>query len=386
MSESSAADDAQDHIKAGFAGGIERVSAGQWDALAGNHDPFVSHAFLQAMEQSGSAGSRTGWQPLHFTLEQAGELIAAAPLYGKSNSWGEYVFDHSWADAYERAGGRYYPKLQVAVPFSPVPGNRLLARDLGAKAALAEALKSQLEVTNASSLHITFCSEAEASLLASHGYGIRRGIQYHWTNGGYGDFDDFLASLRSSKRKMINKERRAVTEAGVTMATLQGRAAVEPILDEFYPFYLATVDKRWGSAYLTKAFFKLLARTLGDKVVMVVAKAEGRIVAAALNLVGQETIYGRLWGCLDDYKFLHFEACYYAAIDYAITHGLKRVEAGAQGTHKLQRGYRPSWTYSAHHFREPQFQTAVQRFLDAETAELQQHFSDLESHLPYRAA
>ena len=371
-------------LTAGFKGSIGSIDAEAWDSLAGDDDPFLFHAFLYAMEQSGSAGKRTGWQPLHLAVESDGALIAAAPLYGKSNSWGEYVFDHSWANAYERAGGQYYPKLQIAVPFTPVPGTRLLANDLAARVTLIETLKGQLDQTNASSLHITFCSEAEATLLEDHGFLKRRGIQYHWQNRGYGSFDDFLGELKSAKRKMIRKERKAVIDAGIEMRTLQGQAEVESVLDAFYPFYLATVDKRWGSAYLTKAFFKLLARTLGDRVVMVVAMADEQVVAAALNLVGKDVIYGRLWGCLDDYKFLHFEACYYAAIDYAIKHGLKRVEAGAQGTHKLQRGYEPAWTYSCHLMRDPGFSDAIERFLEAENNELDHHFDELTDMLPYR--
>jgi hypothetical protein len=365
--------------------GIAEVAAAEWDRLAPPGQPFVGHAFLAVLEDSGSAASRTGWQPLHLTLSAGGRTVAAAPLYAKSHSYGEYVFDHGWAEGYRRAGGRYYPKLQAAVPFTPVPGRRLLG-DGAAREALAEALIATTDALGLSSLHVTFCPEAEARLLAEAGCLVRRGIQYHWDNPGYRDFDDFLDSLRSAKRKMIRRERRAVRDAGIELEVQHGPTLCRATLAEFHPLYLATVDKRWGNAYLTPRFFELLAERLADHVVLVVARRSGRLIAAALNLLGGDTLYGRLWGCREEHPFLHFEACYYQAIELAIRHRLARVEAGAQGQHKLQRGYAPVWTWSAHWLRDPGLREAVRRFLIAETRELEQDMAELCTALPYREA
>jgi hypothetical protein len=362
---------------------IEEIDANAWDALRPAGNPFVGHEFLSAMEESGSATTETGWQPLHVALYDHGKAVAAAPVYGKSHSYGEYVFDHGWADGYRRAGGRYYPKLQVAVPFTPVPGPRLLG-SADHREALAQALVDTTRRFEVSSLHVTFCAEAEAEALARAGCLRRRGIQYHWSNRGYATFDDFLDTLRSAKRKMIRRERREVAEAGLDIATLHGAALTRDALAEFHPFYAATVDKRWGNAYLTAAFFEMLADRLADRVVLVTARRDGRMVAAALNLLGDDTLYGRLWGCLDDFRFLHFEACYYRAIEFAIAHGLARVEAGAQGTHKLQRGYEPVWTHSAHYIRDAGFRDAVRRFLDSESRQLDAQMVELKEMLPYR--
>ena len=363
--------------------GIEEIDALAWDRLGPAGNPFVGHEFLSAMEESGSATTETGWQPLHVTLHDGGRAVAAAPLYGKSHSYGEYVFDHGWADGYRRAGGRYYPKLQVAVPFTPVPGPRLLGAP-AYRGALAEALVETTRQFGVSSLHVTFCGEAEAAALERAGCLRRRGIQYHWSNRGYGSFDDFLDTLRSAKRKMIRRERREVEESGLEIATLHGPDLTREALAEFHPFYAATVDKRWGNAYLTERFFAMLAERMADRVVLVTARRQGRMVAAALNLLGGDTLYGRLWGCLDDYRFLHFEACYYRAIEFAIGRGLSRVEAGAQGTHKLQRGYEPVWTHSAHYIRDTGFRAAVRRFLDAEARQLEDQMASLREMLPYR--
>lgn len=367
-----------------LAGGIRSVGRDTWTSLAPAGNPFLAYAFLDAMEASGSAAAKAGWQPLHLVAREHGAAVAAAPLYVKGHSWGEYVFDHSWADALTRTGQRYYPKLQVAVPFTPVPGPRLLARDPAARAALAQGLRASLAQLELSSLHVTFCADGEVPVLEEAGFLIRRGIQYHWQNPGCRDFADFLDQLKSSKRKMVRKEREQVRASGIEVAVLQGAGDAARVLEEFYPFYVATVDKRWGSAYLTPDFFRRLARTMADRVVLVTARAQGELVAAALNIQGDDTLYGRLWGCLDEYKFLHFECCYYQAIEHAIRNRLARVEAGAQGTHKLHRGYAPVWTWSAHLLRDPGLHEGVRRFLEAETREMRERMAELEGMVPYR--
>ncbi|MEX0760056.1 MAG: GNAT family N-acetyltransferase, partial [Tistlia sp.] len=314
---------------------MKEVEAAQWDACAGSDNPFVSHAFLSALEDGKAATAETGWLAQHLLLEgQNGQLLGAVPLYLKNHSYGEYVFDWGWADAYQRAGGRYYPKLQCAVPFTPVTGPRLLIRPEAERDAIADALIAGLtEIARrheVSSLHVTFPTREEWQRFGSLGFLQRIGRQYHWTNEGYESFDDFLGRMVSRKRKAIRKERRQVVESGIELTALTGDAIQERHWDSFYRFYLNTVDKKWASAYLTREFFHLLGERLGDKVVLIVAEAEGRPVAGALNLRGGDTLYGRNWGCALDYRFLHFEACYYQGIDYAIAHGLRRVEAGAQ--------------------------------------------------------
>ncbi|MEM9442293.1 MAG: GNAT family N-acetyltransferase [Pseudomonadota bacterium] len=375
-------------IEIRLAQGISEVDAADWDACAGSDQPFLSHAFLMALETSGCATSESGWLPLHLVAEQQGRLIACAPMYLKSHSYGEYVFDWSWANAYEQAGGHYYPKLQVAVPFTPVPGPRLLTRpDVQiAKTALVQGLLSAASQIDCSSLHITFCEEAEWRQLGDAGMMKRTGVQYHWHNRDYCSFDDFLSQLKSSKRKMIRKERAKVRDQGLELETLTGDALTPEIWDHFYPFYRATVDKRWGGAYLTKSFFQEIGALIPERIVLVMARHHGRYVAGALNLLGSDTLYGRNWGCLQSFEFLHFEACYYAAIDFAIERGLSRVEAGAQGQHKLQRGYEPVPTYSAHWIRHRQFREAVERFLDVERAEMESEREQLKGLLPYREA
>ena len=367
--------------------GIGQIDARLWDACAGRDQPFLSHAFLSALEDSGSATQRTGWLPLHLVVEAGGEMIGCAPMYLKSHSYGEYVFDWGWANAYERAGGTYYPKLQVAVPFTPVPGPRLLVRpEAGttARTMLAHGLVSAAEQLRVSSLHVTFCRENEWHELGAAGLLQRQGVQYHWHNRGYGSFDDFLGALKSSKRKTIRKERARVREQGLSIEVLTGDALTPDIWDAFYPFYLSTVDKRWGSAYLTKRFFRRLGETMAEHVVLIMARHQGRYVAGALNLIGEDTLYGRIWGCRREFDFLHFEACYYQAIEFAIERGLARVEAGAQGQHKLQRGYEPVPTYSAHWIRDPGFRDAVERFLAQERREMAFELEQLRELLPYR--
>ena len=368
---------------------IEAISAADWDRCAGGDNPFLSHAFLKALEDSRSVGGRSGWQPRHAVLEdRSGRLLAAVPLYRKSHSYGEYVFDHGWAAAYERAGGRYYPKLQAAVPFTPVPGPRLLVAPCAEREAIRQALVGGLveiaEAEPVSSLHITFPDEGDAGALEAGGLMLRTGLQYHWSNRDYGTFDDFLADLSSRKRKAIRKERREVMESGVTLRVLTGRAIEPRHWDAFFDFYIGTSDRKWGSPYLTRAFFDALGEQLADKVALVVAEAGGRLVAGALNLIGRDTLYGRNWGCAGDFKFLHFEACYYQAIEFAIQRGLARVEAGAQGEHKIQRGYLPVTTYSAHWIRDPAFAAAVGDFLRRERAAVEQERRALCTMSPFR--
>lgn len=370
---------------------MKEVDAAQWDACAGTANPFVSHAFLSALEEGKAATAETGWLGQHLLLEgENGRLLGAVPLYLKNHSYGEYVFDWGWADAYQRAGGRYYPKLQCAVPFTPVTGPRLLVRPDADHEAVANALIAGLtEIARrheASSLHVTFPTHDEWQRLGGLGFLQRVGRQYHWINEGYASFDDFLGQLVSRKRKSIRKERREVAETGIVLKALNGSEIEERHWDCFYRFYLNTVDKKWGSAYLTREFFHLLGERLGDKVVLIMAEADGRPVAGALNLIGDDALYGRNWGCTLDYRFLHFEACYYQAIDYAIAHGLGRVEAGAQGEHKVQRGYLPVETYSAHLIQDPGLEQAVEDFLERERQAVRHEIEAMrEEWTPFRS-
>jgi predicted N-acyltransferase len=361
------------------------IPAAEWDACAGADNPFLSHAFLEALEASGSATSQTGWLPQHLALEDDdGKLMGAVPLYLKSHSYGEYVFDWGWASAYERAGGRYYPKLQCAVPFTPVTGPRLLLRaDAGpdTAAALIAAMLEMARRHKVSSLHVTFPTEGECRHLAAAGFLRRMGQQFHWLNDGYKSFDDFLGALSSRKRKQIRRERRDALQDGMAIETLTGSAIRREHWDAFYRFYRATADRKWGEAYLTRAFFDLLGERMAERVVLIMARKAGRYVAGALNLIGRDALYGRNWGCLGDFPFLHFEACYYRAIDFAITHGLQRVEAGAQGQHKIQRGYLPVPTYSAHWIRDPGFARAVEDFVEREHRALEYEMGQLEDEL-----
>ena len=368
---------------------IAEIPAAEWDLCAGDANPFVSHAFLSAMEDSGSTDARTGWLPQHAVLRGPdGAVMAAAPMYAKTHSYGEYVFDHGWAQAFERAGGKYYPKLQVASPFSPVPGPRLLIRpDSGVPvSALAGALVQACEQLDLSSVHVTFCTEDEWTALGDAGWLQRIGTQFHWDNAGFSSFDDFLGALNSRKRKVLRRERRDANACGLEFLTLSGAAITEAHWDAFYRFYQSTVDRKWGSAYLTRKFFSLLGERLGDKVVLMLATEGGRPVAGALNLRGADTLYGRNWGCVGDYPFLHFELCYYRAIDFAIEHGLKRVEAGAQGRHKIQRGYLPQVTYSAHWITHGGFRRAVENFLREEQEDVRAEMAALMEQSPFREA
>jgi uncharacterized protein len=371
---------------------IAAIPASAWDACAGSDNPFLSHAFLDALEESGSATAETGWLPQHLALEDAGgQILGVAPLYLKGHSYGEYVFDHGWADAYERAGGRYYPKLQCAVPFTPVTGPRLLVHPaLGKEGgeAVADALISgMLELARrhkVSSLHVTFPTRGEWERFGEAGFLQRMGQQFHWENQGYSSFDDFLAALSSRKRKTIRKEREAALAGGIAIHTLTGAAIEKRHWDAFFRFYISTSDRKWGSPYLTREFFDLIGARMADRIVLMMAEKNGRPIAGALNLRGGDTLYGRNWGCAGDFPFLHFEACYYRAIDFAIAHGLRRVEAGAQGQHKIQRGYLPSPTYSAHWIRDPGFKRAVADFLARERRAVSHEMDELAELSPFR--
>lgn len=367
---------------------IAAIPAEEWDACAGEGNPFVSHAFLSAVEDSGSATPSTGWLPRHVALnDETGRLVAVAPAYLKAHSYGEYVFDHGWARAFEAAGGAYYPKLQVAVPFSPVPGPRLLVKPDapdGAMSVLGQALVQVCGEMDLSSAHVTFCTEAEYETLGGDGWLQRLGLQYHWHNRGYQDFEGFLEALSSRKRKTIRRERRDANACGLTFRSVRGSGITEALWDAFFVFYQSTVDKKWGSAYLTRTFFSLLSERLGDRVVLMIAEHEGQPVAGALNLLGADTLYGRNWGCVGEWPFLHFELCYYRAIDFAIENGLSRVEAGAQGEHKIQRGYVPSLTHSVHHIQHSGLRQAVSEFLEVERAGMLSEMVALSELSPYR--
>jgi len=370
---------------------VERIAelpAAAWDACARGDNPTVSHAFLSALEESGSASGETGWLPQHLAVEdESGRLVAAAPLYLKSHSYGEYVFDHGWADAYERAGGRYYPKLQLAVPFTPVAGPRLLVHPdapRGTRETLIAGLIEVVRRMGVSSLHVTFPTEPEWRALGAAGLLLREGEQFHWENRGYGSFEDFLGALSSRKRKNIRKEREAALAGGLEIVALSGPAVEKRHWDAFFRFYRNTSDRKWGYPYLTRAFFDRLGTTMADKVLLILAMKQGGPVAGALNLVGRDTLYGRNWGCEGDFPFLHFECCYYQAIEFAIARGLRRVEAGAQGPHKIQRGYLPVPTYSAHWIRDRHFAKAVGDFLARERAAVRDERTALAACSPFR--
>ena len=373
-------------VVARIAAGVAELPREQWDACAGADNPFVSWDFLSALERSGSVGEGTGWQPLPLMIDGAdGRIAAAAPLYAKSHSQGEYVFDHGWADAWERAGGRYYPKIQIAAPFSPVPGPRLLLRDRSLAPALIAGIETLVERNHLSSAHATFVAPDQVGDFEAAGWLIREDSQFHWSNRGYGSFDDFLADLSSAKRKNIRKERARAVE-GLDIVHLTGPDLTEAHWDIFWDFYQDTGSRKWGTPYLTRSFFSLLGETMADRVLLMLALRDGRAVAGALNLIGADTLYGRYWGCNEEVPNLHFELCYYQAIDVAIARGLARVEAGAQGGHKLARGYAPEPTFSAHYIPDAGFRRAVADFLTAERAGVQQDRLWLAGRTPFRKA
>ncbi len=377
-------DGRETQIVARLSDGVARFDAGEWDCCAGADNPFLSHAFLSALEQSGSATVRTGWQPVPIAVDGPdGRAAAVMPAYAKSHSQGEYVFDHGWASAYERAGGRYYPKLQIAVPFTPVPGRRLLTSDFSLAPALIAAAEAVVANNGLSSAHATFIDAGEVPIFEEAGWLIRVDSQFHWHNEGFSSFDDFLARLSSRKRKAIRKERRdALTQ--LTVRHVTGSGISERHWDAFWHFYQDTGSRKWGRPYLTRRFFSLLGERMADKVLLVFAMDGDRPIAGALNLIGADTLYGRYWGTTAEVPHLHFEICYYQAIDFAIAHGLKRVEAGAQGEHKLSRGYRPVPTYSAHYLADPSLRRAVADFLAAERRAVEHEIEALDEMAPFR--
>jgi predicted N-acyltransferase len=375
------------------AGRIAEIGREAWDACADNPDysgnPFIRFDFLNALEVSESAVERTGWGPRHLVVDDAeGRVAAVSPLYIKSHSQGEYIFDHAWADAYERAGGRYYPKLLSASPFVPATGPRLLVRpDVDVDEARRMLLSGGLafcERMGASGLNLNFVTEGEWRWLGGEGLGLREGQQYHWENRGYADFEAFLADLSSGRRKTIRRERRDAL-AGVEVVCLTGADLNEDHWDAFFQFYMDTGSRKWGRPYLTRAFFSELGEQMSDRVLLVMARRGGRWIAGALNLIGGDCLYGRHWGCVEDVPFLHFELCYYRAIEWAIDHGLARVEAGAQGQHKIARGYLPRPVYSAHWIADPRLREPVMRFLEQERAAVDQEMEWLEEAFsPFR--
>ncbi|MDC1408059.1 GNAT family N-acetyltransferase [Candidatus Puniceispirillum sp.] len=365
------------------------IEAAEWDALAGSANPFITHAFLQALEKGGAVGGDSGWDPMHLLLRSDdGQLLGAMPNYLKHHSYGEYIFDHGWANAFERAGGAYYPKLLAAVPFTPATGPRFLVRDnrTDLKTALAKGMETLVEKYQLSSAHINFLPSDDAHQLAAAGWLDRTSIQFHWHNQNYADFDDFLDHLSSRKRKNIRKERASITKAGVTMLRLTGAAITQDHIDAFFRFYMSTIDRKWGGAYLTHEVFTQLGKTMADRMLLVMAEYDGNIIGGALNFIGDDALYGRNWGTDIDIPNLHFEACYYQAIDFAIEHGLARVEAGAQGFHKVQRGYLPVTTHSVHWIAHDGFRDAVARFLDAEKRGVEAEKNHITMTSPFKAS
>lgn len=352
------------------------------------YNPFISHAFLSSIEESGSATAKTGWHGHHLLLEKGdGTLLGAIPAYLKSHSQGEYVFDHGWADALERAGGDYYPKLQCSVPFTPATGPRLLTAGLDVAAhqqVLASGLRQVTEKVGVSSTHVTFAPEGEIEALAGEGFLTRTDQQFHFINNGYRDHADFLDALSSRKRKGLKKERRAALENGIEIDWLTGSDLTEDIWDQFFQFYMDTGSRKWGRPYLTRNFYSLIGERMPEDILLVMAKREGKYIAGAINFIGGQALYGRHWGCIEDHPFLHFEVCYHQAIDFALSKGLKRVEAGAQGEHKLARGYTPVTTHSAHFITHPGLRRAIAAYLERERNEVEEISDYLDGHSPFR--
>lgn len=402
--------DGRDDLRVRVATSLKTVPAAAWNACANPSaldaalgeviadpsgsaidpdNPFVSHAFLRALEESGCVGGRTGWSPAYLLVEDAaGALLAAAPSFLKSHSQGEYVFDHAWADAYGRAGGQYYPKLQVAAPFTPATGPRLLVADgpraSEGRAGLISGLNALRNQADASSVHVTFAQEPDASALAEAGYIERHDLQFHWRNEGFESYEDFLATLASRKRKALKRERREALANDITVEALSGPQLTEAVWDDFHSFYEDTGARKWGRPYLNRAFFSAVGAAMGERIVLVMARRAGRYIAGAINFRGGNTLYGRNWGCIEEHPFLHFELCYHQAIDYAIAHKLVRVEAGAQGEHKLARGYRPVVTRSLHHLADPGLRRAVAAYLANERRHIAQAQEALAAESPFR--
>jgi predicted N-acyltransferase len=373
---------------------VRQIASEDWNACAnpegGVTNPFLSHAFFAALEESGSATARTGWLARHLIARRDKRILGIVPCYLKNHSQGEYVFDHNWADAFARAGGTYYPKLQVSVPFTPVTGPRLLVRADADGEPVREALIAGMiglcNQLGVSSVHVTFAAQDEWELLAQHGFLQRTDQQYHWRNEGYTSFDDFLATLASRHRKAIKRERRDALAKGIDIHVLTGSEITDDVWDAFYAFYMETGSRKWGRPYLNRAFYAQIADTMADDVVLIMAKREGRWIAGAINFKGSETLYGRHWGAIEHHPFLHFEVCYYQAIDYAIRHGLKSVEAGAQGEHKIARGYLPQTTYSAHYIADSGLRRAVRDYLAHERDYVEAVGRELTEAGPFRKA
>jgi predicted N-acyltransferase len=374
-------------------GPASTIGAEAWNACANpkrsnDPHPFTRYEFFAACEESGSATARNGWRPCHLAIERGGKIVGLLPLYLKNHSQGEYVFDHGWADAFARAGGSYYPKLQASVPFTPVTGKRFLVAEGGDETVIRKALMgaaaTAAEEMEASSVHITFLTEDEWQAAGAFGYLQRTDQQFHWENRGYENFDQFLGELSSSKRKNLRKERASVREAGIEFDWLTGADITEAHWDRFFAFYMVTGGRKWGRPYLTRKFFSLLGQSMGEQVLLILARRDGRYIAGALNLFGGGVIFGRNWGSLEYVPFLHFETCYYQAIDFAIARGLKRVEAGAQGEHKLLRGYMPVPTYSAHHIVHPGLRRAVSEYLVREREAVAEQIEQLAEYGPFR--
>jgi predicted N-acyltransferase len=380
---------------------IAEVASQAWDACANpaapaaepssqeiSYNPFISYDFLHALEASGSATARTGWQPQHMIAEAAdGAVLGAVPCYLKSHSRGEYVFDRGWAEAYERAGGAYYPKLQISVPFTPASGRRLLVppgQPENVRAGLTAGLIELCRRHHASSVHVTFMPQAECEFLAEQGFLRRTDQQFHWENAGYATFDAFLEALSARKRKTIRRERREALAPGISVHWLTGRELTEDVWDTFFEFYMETGSRKWGRPYLTRKFYSLIGERMADKIVLIMAKRAGRYIAGAINFIGSDALYGRHWGAVEHHPFLHFELCYYQAIDFAIAHKLKRVEAGAQGEHKLARGYLPVTTHSAHYIADPGLRRAIADYLVRERAYVEAAGEELAAAAPFR--
>ena len=385
---------ADTHIEIEVLDRIDRIDPDGWDACAcpeADHgrpiDPFTTHRFLSALEISGSVGPGTGWAPRHLVARAGGQVIGCAPLYAKGHSQGEYIFDFNWAHAYEQAGGRYYPKLQIAVPFTPATGRRFLTRPGWEKAGISALTQGAIQVAaenHLSSVHVTFCTAAEAEAGRAIGLMHRTSQQFHWHNDSYPDFDAFVASLNARKRKNIRRERAQAKDFGGRIVALTGDAITPAHWDAFWVFYQNTGRRKWGSPYLTRTFFDAAQKNLRDDILLVLAERDGEFVAGALNFIGRNALYGRYWGCVEDHPMLHFELCYYRAIDFAIAHGLARVEAGAQGEHKLARGYMPTTTHSLHWFADPGFAGAIAKYLDAERAAVDEEIDVLTEYGPFR--
>lgn len=373
---------------------LGQIPAADWDSCAAPEsasgrprDPFTTHRFLRALEQSGSVGEGSGWQPRHMLARMGGRLIAVAPLYVKAHSQGEYIFDHAFAQAYSRAGGRYYPKLQIAVPFTPATGRRLLTApgfEAEGRAALLQALAQLARDNHLSSAHVTFCTEEEAQAGAQQGFLARVTEQFHWHNPGYASFDEFLATLSSRKRKTLRRERATAQGFGGVIRVLTGDDIRPAHWDAFWRFYQDTGARKWGTPYLTREFFDLVHDTMRDDIALVLAERDGRAVAGALNFIGRAALFGRYWGCIEDHPCLHFELCYYQAMEFAIQAGLHRVEAGAQGMHKLARGYLPARVHSLQYFPQAGFHEAVAAYLQDETRAIEAEMRALESYAPFR--